>query len=314
MTQKTGVALFTYNRPAHTDLALAALARCRRLGECRVHVFCDGPRSPEQAASVAASKRVVERWTARLDAIVVEHGENLGLARSIVGGVGDLCDTYGRAIVVEDDLIVSPDFLDYMLQALDRYAAEEQVYQISGFMFPAQHPPKPDAFFLPFTTTWGWATWARAWRIFDWQASGALEQLADPGRRKAFDLAGSYPYTRMLRDRLAGRNQSWGILWYWAVFQANGLALHPRQSLVRQGGFDGTGVHSGRRDPFAQPPEQAFTQDRLAAPIAWPAEVTVDTAAMQRVVQALRLAQRPQSWVGRLKQMLHAASTRSVPG
>ena len=201
----TPIALFTYNRPEHTTRLFDSLARNDRLDECQLYVYCDGAKKPEHAAGVEANRHVVKQWAERLGATVIERSENLGLARSIVTGVTELCTQYGRVIVLEDDLILSPDFLTYMLNALHRYQDEPTVYQISGYMFPVKHPAKPDAFFLPLTTTWGWATWDRAWRSFDWQASGAQERLADPDFRRRFDLNGSYPYSVLLEQRLAGK-------------------------------------------------------------------------------------------------------------
>jgi len=244
-TDKTPIALFTYNRPNHTGRALDSLARCHRFDECRSYIYCDGPKSERDKAEVKVSRTVVREWAEKQGAVVIERQENLGLARSIVTGVTDLCREYGRVIVVEDDLVVSPAFLDYMLQALDRYHDDPQVYQLSGYMFPVDSHAMTEAFFLPFITTWGWATWARAWQVFDWHATGAQVRLTDADTRRRFNLDGHYPYATMLEDRLAGRNDSWGVLWWWSVFQRNGLALYPRQSLVINRGFDGSGRHCG---------------------------------------------------------------------
>ena len=155
----TPVALFTYNRPEHTTRAFQSLENCSRLAECSLHVYCDGPKSGADEKSVAATRAVVRKQAERLGATVIERDSNLGLARSLVGGVTALCEQFGRVIVVEDDLVLHPSFVDYMLQALDRYAHEPNAYQISGYMFPVTQPSKPDAFFLPLITTWGWATW-----------------------------------------------------------------------------------------------------------------------------------------------------------
>jgi hypothetical protein len=288
-TTLTPIALFTYNRPEHARLALTALTRSERFDECRLHIYCDGLKSPEQAAAVEASRQVARRWASRLGAEVTERAENLGLARSIVAGVTELCERYGRVIVVEDDLVVSLDFVNYMLQALDRYQDAPNVYQVSGYMFPARHPAQPDAFFLPMTTTLGWATWTRAWRIFDWNATRAVEQLADPQTKYRFDLDGCYPYSNMLANRLAGKNQSWGILWWWAVFRAQGLVLHPRQSLLWLGGYDGTGTHSGSAPNFSQPSPEAFAGRRLSSPIAFPLNIAADVEAFNRVKAFFRV-------------------------
>jgi hypothetical protein len=173
------------------------------------------------------------------------------LAASITEGLGGLCERYGRAIVVEDDLATSPHFLDYMNAALDRYDAEDRVMQISGHMFPANLRTPEDAIFLPFITSWGWATWARAWRHYDPLARNYGRLAGDPSLRKRFDLEGHYPYFRMLQAQQQGRIDSWAIRWYLSVFFRQGLALYPKNSMVRNLGFDGTGVNCNVSD-FAQ--------------------------------------------------------------
>ena len=297
--QKTPIALFVYNRPEHAQLALETLSRCRRLEECWLRIYCDGPRGPEDADAVAAARQVAREWVARLGGEVVERETNLGLAHSIVTGVTELCESHGRLIVLEDDFALNSSFLDYMLQALSLHENEPSVYQISGYMFPVVHPAKPDAFFLPLTTTWGWATWARAWRIFDWDATDAVEALKDPKTRLRFDLDGSYPYSTMLEGRLRGENDSWGILFWWAVFKAGGLALHPRESLVWVGGFDRSGTHCGDVAWSVAQPREEITQ-ATPARFELPTAVQPDPAAFNRIKRFLQKEQYPTSVAGRL--------------
>jgi hypothetical protein len=286
--KKTPIALFLYNRSAHARLVLESLSQCRRLDECVLRIYCDGPKRSEDAESVAAAREVAREWADQLNAEVIERDTNLGLARSIVDGVSELCDSYGRVIVIEDDFLLSPSFLDYMLSALDRYENETNVYQICGYMFPIRHAPEPDAFFLPLTTTWGWATWSRAWKIFDWNAPQADELLSDPEVRRRFNLNNAYPYAEMLEGRLRKKNDSWGILFWWAVFKAGGLVLHPRKSLVWNGGFDESGTHCG---------DQAWSSQSLSeidwttASFRFPSEVAVDELAFGKVVRYLRSEQ-----------------------
>jgi len=242
---KTPIAIFTYNRPHHTRQVLESLFQCKRLDECKLFIYCDGPKHPDQVENVITTQKVVQLYADKMDSEVTIQEKNIGLACSIVSGVTDLCNRFGRAIVIEDDLIVSPSFIDYMLLALDRYSNEERVYQISGFMFPIDCSTHQDSFFLPFTTTWGWATWDRAWKKFDWNASGYQKLLSDRDTRNRFNLDGVYPYYDMLINRFSGKNDSWGILWWYAVFSAGGLILYPSKTLVINRGFDGTGTHCG---------------------------------------------------------------------
>ena len=144
---------------------------------------------------------------------------------------------------MEDDLITSPHFLSYMNDALTRYEHEDRVMQIAGYMFPVNLELEEDALFLPFTSSWGWATWERAWRNFDATGAGRQRLVEDQTLRQAFDLNGKYGYLKMLESQLRGETDSSAIRWYLSVFLMNGLTLYPKKTLVGNFGFDGSGVN-----------------------------------------------------------------------
>lgn len=290
LKESTPIALFTYNRPDHVRLTLETLSRCDRLDECTLRIYCDGAKE-DDTANVLAVRKVAHEWADRLGGEVIERETNLGLARSIVTGVTELCQSHGRVIVVEDDFVLSPSFLDYMLQALDRYADDANVYQISGYMFPVKHPPESHACFLPLTTTWGWATWARAWKAFDWNPTRALGQLKDTAVRRQFDLDDAYPYATMLEGRLQNKNDSWGILFWWAVFEAGGLVLYPPESLVYVGGFDDTGTHcSSYQWSVSQSQSEILNGSRR---LELPSTIEVDAVVFDEVRKFLRNERHP---------------------
>ena len=115
--------------------------------------------------------------------------------------------------------------------------------QISGYMFPVELNPELNAVFLPFTTSWGWATWQRAWKQYDPLMSGYSLLKQDRKLRKLFNLDGSYPYFEILESQIKGKIDSWTIRWYLSSFMLNGMTLHPFRSLVQNRGFDGSGTH-----------------------------------------------------------------------
>ncbi|MFQ5495714.1 MAG: hemolysin activation protein [Phycisphaerae bacterium] len=299
----TPIAVFAYNRAAHLRRALVALVECERLTECDVFLYCDGPKDadgsdptlhspndapdPSDVGRVTLVQQVARAWADRHGAVVVPRREHLGLAQNIVGGVTELCERYGRVIVIEDDLEIHSRFIDYMLRGLDAYEDQAAVYQVCGHMFPVDRPASADTFFLPLTSTWGWATWRRAWAGFDWDAEGALGQLADPAIRRRFDLDDSYPYARLLEERLAGGNDSWGILWWWSVFSRSGLALYPRDSLVRVGGFDGSGTHCPTGGGVDDNRRRGAPTCRMPWPLRFPSAIRTDNAAFTQVVAFL---------------------------
>lgn len=241
------LALFVYNRPDHTRRTVEALAANTLAGQTPLHVFSDAPKNAAANQAVAEVRAYIRTIGGFKSVTIIERETNFGLARSIIDGVTGLCGRYGCVIVLEDDLITSPYFLSYMNDGLERYAHEEQVMQIAGYMFPIRLGIEKDALFLPFITSWGWATWQRAWQKFDADATGYGILVNNPLLRQRFDLGGRYRYFDMLQSQQQGKTDSWAIRWYLSVFLCNGLALYPKRTLVRNIGFDGSGVNCAVR-------------------------------------------------------------------
>jgi hypothetical protein len=226
---------------------------------------------------------------------VCEQPEHLGLLGAITAGVSEVIDKYGRAIVLEDDLVTAPGFLSYMNQALDLYADEPTVMQVSGYQFPVSLETK-DAFFLPLPTSWGWATWDRAWRHFDKNMAGADNVLHDLDLRKRFDLDSAYPYSALLEAQLQGRTDSWAVRWYLAMFLRGGLTLYPPRSLVQNIGFDASGTHPTCTSAF----DTALSEGRIER---FPRKIDVDQRAWRAVVESLRKTQTTD--VPRVRRLWH---------
>ncbi|MBQ5454975.1 MAG: glycosyltransferase, partial [Prevotella sp.] len=174
----------------------------------------------------------------------VERTENWGLARNIIDGVTTLVNQYGRVIVLEDDLIVAPYFLQFMNDALETYKDEENVCHIQACDF-TKDPILPDTFLIKWTGSWGWATWKRAWKLFNPNGQELLDELIRRKLTYRFDFNGKYGYTRMLRNQIKGKNNSWAIRWNASLFLADKLSLNVGKSLIQNEGFDGSGTNCG---------------------------------------------------------------------
>jgi SAM-dependent methyltransferase len=243
------IALFVYKRPAHTRRTLQALTQNELAAASTLYVFADGPKASATEADLAAIaevRRLVseQAWCGQVR--LVERAQNLGLANSIISGVTELVQAHGRVIVLEDDLVTSPQFLRYMNQALDFYADEEKVAAIHGYCYPlrpAAGQTLPATYFSKNPGCWGWATWARAWRYFEPDAAKLLAQIEGSGRSQEFDYE-HFPYANILRDQITGGVDAWAIRWYASLFVNRKLALWPGASLVHNIGNDNTGVHS----------------------------------------------------------------------
>lgn len=242
MIAKAPVAVFAYRRPDHLRNTLQSLMNCSGFAGTPVIVFCDGKKGDGDAAAVEATRTVARELLGNLAEFRFAEA-NRGLARSIIDGVTETVNRYGRVIVVEDDLQLNAEFLNYMNASLDRFEDADQVFQVSGYSFSTNKPASGQAQFFPFIVSWGWGTWKRAWDRFDPASKGWEALREDAALRRRFNLGGAYDYASMLFRQMAGRGDSWAIRWYWTVFSQGGLVLFPPVTLVSNTGFDGSGTH-----------------------------------------------------------------------
>src|SRR3990172_10340623 len=144
---KAPIALFVYKRPEHAERTLKSLSRCNSADESELYIFCDGYKGAKDAEGVAEVRKVVRsrKWCKKIN--IIEQDKNIGLSNSIIYGVTEVCNRYGRVIVIEDDLLTSKYYLDYMNKALDIFENNERVMQISGHMFPVNIQTGTNSFF-----------------------------------------------------------------------------------------------------------------------------------------------------------------------
>lgn len=274
------IALFIYKRPEHARRTIASLRSCLGFEESPLYVFADGPKTEADVSAVQATRAAAHELLGPR-AVFVERDQNRGLANSIIAGTTELCERHGRVVVVEGDLTLGPSFLRFLNEGLERYEDEPRVMQVAGHMFDVPSlADKQEALFLPMTSSWGWATWKRAWDQFDPSASGWRERLVG-AEAKRFDLGGRYDYSGMLERQMNGDIDSWAIRWYYSVFVRGGLVLYPPRTLVLNLGFDGTGTH--HRLPL--PVRQARLEQNAA--FDFPTQV-VESPEKERVFEAIR--------------------------
>ena len=238
------ILLFTYNRVGHTRDLIESLKRNREAAMSRLYIYSDGAKNAEDETAVNEVRQYIEQIDGFAAIDIVKSETNRGLANSIIAGVTDVVNRHGKVIVLEDDLIVAPYFLQFMNDALNAYAGEERVGHIQACDF-TQDPSLPPTFLIKWTGSWGWATWKRAWQLFNPDGRLLLNQLEEQQLTRTFDFDGNYPYTRMLRRQIVGQNNSWAIRWNATLFLNDILSLNVGRSLVNNNGFDGSGTNCG---------------------------------------------------------------------
>ncbi|MES2266386.1 MAG: sugar transferase [Bacteroidota bacterium] len=263
MSSPAPIALFVYNRPRHTGQTLSYLQKNILAAESDLFIFSDGAKTSADNAAVDEVRRIAAEATGFKSVKVIARQQNMGLANSIIAGVTQLVNQYGNVIVFEDDLVSSPYTLQYFNDALQHYAHEEKVMHISAYMFPLQDSALPETFFFRAAFSWGWATWAGAWKKFEPNIDKLIDAF-DEEKINQFSIEGTMNFWRQMQDFKARKNNSWAIRWYASVFLNGGLTLNPGQSLIHNIGHDGTGVHSNIENTYgvqvAQQPVKYFPE------------------------------------------------------
>ena len=256
MNTLSPIVLFCYNRPNHVKQTLEALSKNDLANESVLYIYCDGAKegvSAEQIDRIAQTRRTVKEKLWCKEVFITERDNNIGLADSIVAGVTEIVNRYGSVIVLEDDIVTSKGFLRYMNDALNLYADEELVMQVSGFIYPLNKTDLPDTFFYNVNSCWGWGTWSRAWKNYNNNALDLYNLLIKSGVSwDSFNGFQSNAFHDQLIANIENRLKTWAVKWHASMFLCAGKVLHPKQTLTRNIGFDGSGENCGNDDKISQ--------------------------------------------------------------
>lgn len=248
MNNYAPILLFVYNRPEHTKRCIKSLLQSPVAAESRLYIFSDGAKGAHDAEAVADVRQYIHAINGFKEVIVDENYQNFGLAETIIYGVTKVVNIYGRVIVVEDDLILAPGFLGYMNEALEMYKDTPEVVNINGHILSS--PMKfPENFLISFADSWGWATWKRGWDIFEKDGAKLLREIEASGKSGRFDMG--YHFTRMLREQISGKNNSWAIRWNASIFTKDKLSLNAGKPLAINSGFGKDATHCNTPDLFS---------------------------------------------------------------
>lgn len=238
------IIIFTYNRIEHLNTLIRSLKKNNLFADSKVFVFSDGPKNEIDKKKIENIRIFLKKNLQIHKSEIIERDVNLGLSRNVIGGITDAFKTYDQLIILEDDLEVSPFFLNYMNDALNMYKSVDNVASISGYMYPID--PKKfsnDYFFLNLVESWGWGTWKRAWNIFENDSAQLKKKIDEKQLANEFNFESGISYYKMLTDNIKGLNDSWAVRWYASTFLKNMNTLFPSKSFVKNIGVDDSGEH-----------------------------------------------------------------------
>lgn len=238
------ILLFTYKRIDTLKRTVDALLKNRLANLSNLYIFSDGYKSDNDKDAVRTVRDYLKTISGFKQITIIESPTNKGLASSIISGVSLILEKYDRVIVLEDDLITTPNFLTFMNSSLKFYENIDKVFSISGYSFNlGGFFDENDAYFLNRGWSWGWATWKNRWDMVDWEVKDYLEFKMNTKSRKEFSKGGS-DLNKMLDKQMNGYLDSWAIRWFYHQYKIGGITLYPVLSKVFNNGFDENATHT----------------------------------------------------------------------
>lgn len=245
------IIIFAFNRLEPLKATVASVLRNSEAAECDLFIFVDGarPHKEGEGEKVRGVREYVKTIQGFKSVTTCFSEANKGLGPSIIAGVTEVINRYGRAIVLEDDLILSQNCISFMNQGLDRYESESKVFSVCGYTNKIKVPKdyEFDSYFCTRSSSWGWATWADRWNSVDWELKDWDKYLP---MRHAFNKWGGSDCFGMLQGWKEGRNKSWAIRFCFAQFLQDKLSLFPVVSKINNNGFDGEGTNCKKYSRF----------------------------------------------------------------
>jgi hypothetical protein len=267
----TPVAFFIFNRPEVTARVFSVIAQARPR---RLLIAADGPRSPEEAEKCAAARAVVERvdWDCEVSRDYSE--KNLGCAVRVSTAIAWTLSQAEEAIFIEDDTLPDPSFLAFAERLLERYRHDERVMHISGDNFQAGQRRGPYSYYFSrYAHGWGWATWRRAWKHYDFKMT-SWPEFRDRGLLKAIVAhPEEQAHWTQVFDREHRNPTSWDYQWYYAMWSQNGLSALPQVNLVTNIGYGPEATHTREQNIASNVPLSSI------GPLQHPPHVIADRAA-----------------------------------
>lgn len=247
------IVLFVYCRPDHAKQTVEALLQNKEASETDIYIYSDAPKKESARQGVEETRKYIHSITGFKSISIIERAENWGLAKSLVDGITTIVNKYGKIIVIEDDIKVSPYCLQYFNEGLEIYKDDVKMASLHAYMYPHKEQ-LPDTFLIKGADCWGWATWKRAWDCFSNDPRALRKEIIDRKLVKEFEFDYTASYMRMLQDRIDGRNSSWAICWYASAFLKDMYTLYPNVSMAKQIGMDGVGAtHSSVTNKYEVP-------------------------------------------------------------
>ncbi len=245
----TPVLLIIFNRPDKVERLIDSL---RPIKSKKVYVSADGPREdvPTDNVRCTLAREAISKIDWPCEVFTNFHERNTGADFGPEKALNWFFDNVDEGIVLEDDCLAHPDFFRFTEDMLSRYRDNEKIMMISGNNFQnGISRGEGSYYFSKYPSTWGWASWRRAWKHYDTKTSdyvefmnkNTLDTICQSDNEKKY-------WTKFFEKINSGKLEHWDIKWIFAIWNNNGISITPNVNLVKNVGFGYDATHTFKHD------------------------------------------------------------------
>ena len=243
---QTAILFLVFNRPDVTQRVFEAIRDAR---PPRLYIAADGPRidRPDEEALCEQTRQIVSNidWPCEISTLF--RDENLGCRVGVSTAIDWFFEHEEEGIILEDDCLPDESFFVYCEELLDTYKNAPDIMAISGDYFHGEaRRPETSYYFSRYNHCWGWASWRRAWQLYDRDMS-RWPELRNSGWLT--DISGGHSdfsryWTYVFDKAYAGEIDSWAYRWLFSCWIHHGLTALPSVNLVKNIGFGDAATHT----------------------------------------------------------------------
>jgi hypothetical protein len=219
MSFSTPVAFLIFNRPDLTQRVFEAIAKAKPK---QLFVVADGPRFPEEEEKCDRARAVINGVGWDCEVFTNYSDKNLGCGRRIASGIDWVFSKVEEAIFLEDDCLPVVFFFPFCRELLERYRYDERIMTINGNNFQSDQSRTLYSYhFSKYNGCWGWASWRRAWKHYDYE----MKTWPEFKQAGMLEMICENPYEQKLWTKLfdsmyetPGKIDTWDHQWKYACW------------------------------------------------------------------------------------------------
>ena len=237
--EQTAIGVFCYKRASKLKASMEALLENPECKNLEVVFFSDGFKGEHDKQGVLETRDYINSLSGFKRIHKHFREKNYATGLNFETGLKFLCDNYKQFIIVEDDLVVTSNYVSYLLQALDFYRNEESVFCVTGFCFPLHlNDYKYDTIVYKRFCSYGWASWSDRVKDVMWSKAELTELINyKPQFKQTLNHEGMDLF-RMLKKQIDGTISTWDIQMQVHVARHQMKVIYPIISKAKNIGFD----------------------------------------------------------------------------